>query len=110
MISRITSQTNLLGLNAAIQAAHAGEFAKGFAVVAKEIRDLSSQSRESSKTIEEQIDHLNELVTSMFDLIQSAHEQIQEQVIGSEQISTSLVGLEKTAKDLMVVFDESMRA
>jgi methyl-accepting chemotaxis protein len=72
VITKISAQTNLLAMNAAIEAAHAGDSGKGFAVVATEVRNLAENSSDSAKQISSHIKEMVNLVNNGVELSEGA--------------------------------------
>ncbi|WP_319005510.1 methyl-accepting chemotaxis protein [Metabacillus litoralis] len=99
-IKRIADQTNLLGLNASIEAARAGDMGRGFGVVANEIRKLSNETVSSTEKIRTTLTNIQKSMDEISASIEKVVDVGKNQAASTEDISTFIDEIEKMSKDL----------
>jgi hypothetical protein len=96
-IQGIAAQTNMLGLNAAIEASRAGDAGKGFKVVATEIRKLSTSTSESVKRVDSVLKHTGATIKSINEKISKSNGVFQDEAATLQQIAAAIEELNSTA-------------
>ena len=100
MVKKLASQSGLLALNASIEAARAGEAGKGFAVVANQVKELSSNTSESTETIVKYVSELQASIDELMNLVDNTTEHLKE---GNKKVLQSVKDMNSMSEHMELI-------
>lgn len=101
MIKSIATRTNIIGINAAIEAARVGESGRGFSVVAKEVQNLANSSNKSVSTIGEILAEMGQNIEEVLTRVKDNNSIQQDQASTIQSISKSIITIEETTREIL---------
>ncbi|WP_347487814.1 methyl-accepting chemotaxis protein [Desulfoscipio sp. XC116] len=106
LIKEVSDQTHLLGLNAAIESARAGNYGRGFNVVAGEIRKLAAKTNNSVKGVNERLSKIRETILNFTMEIHQISAVSQQQAASTEEITGSIKKIETMVEELAQISED----
>ncbi|MBP2111282.1 methyl-accepting chemotaxis protein [Paenibacillus silagei] len=100
-ISEVSNQTSLLGLNASIEAAHAGEYGRGFSIVASEVRKLADHSKMASNNIEKTTQEMNDRIDHIISTINGMSSLTEAQAALTQEVNASVEEVSRMSEELL---------
>jgi PAS domain-containing protein len=107
-IKNIARYTNMLSLNAAVEAAHAGEYGKGFSIVAEEVRNLAGKSKTAVEQIEGNLGAIVDISRTITESTQNAVSIAEEQTVFMLEIKEDIEKLEKIYDELTAIIESTV--